>query len=311
MNRVQYRCRLSGSDLPQTYEALPFQAMSQYYDDQDHYAVLGVSPNANEREIRKQYLKLSLEHHPDKNLDDPQAAQAAFICIGQAYQVLSDPVKRAEYDKIYRLRGFHSAAPKQQRPNTGNGGSGFATGFTGSGNTDSSGYNAYATNQNTRPQQQQQQQQQQYASYKEAFEATMADLSEDELRDVTGAAATLGGIVGAILGSRLFKDHHPLLRDVGTSVASAMASQAAASVVKTAHTRSVQKAMAIQEQRERVARGEPIIEDKKPDQSIGKHLQEIILEVVQNSAKEVGNSIQQAADNMMANNRKNKSAGRQ
>jgi curved DNA-binding protein CbpA len=309
MNRVRYRDGLSVKHAVLTINT----RMSQYYDDQDHYAVLGVSPNANEREIRKQYLKLSLEHHPDKNLDDPEAAQAAFVCIGQAYQVLSDPVQRAEYDKIYRLRGFHSAAPKQRpnaRPTSNgsapNGGSGFASEFASSGNTDSSGYNTYATNQTTKPQQQQQ-----YATYKEAFEATMADLSEDELRDVTGAAATLGGIVGAILGSRLFKDH-PLLRDVGASVTSAVASQAAASVVRAAHTKSVQKAMAIQDQRERVARGEPIIEDKKPDnQSIGEHLKEIILEVVQNSAKEVGNTIQQAAVDMMTNRRKKTSTGRQ
>lgn len=65
----------------------------------NHYATLGVSPDATPAEVRKAYKRLALVHHPDKV---PASAQAAatvrFRAVKEAYDVLGDPDKRALYD---------------------------------------------------------------------------------------------------------------------------------------------------------------------------------------------------------------------
>jgi curved DNA-binding protein CbpA len=66
------------------------------------YDVLGVLPTASQQEIRKAYLRLSLRYHPDKNIDNPEAAKAQFIRVGQANEILSDPIRRADYDRSLR-----------------------------------------------------------------------------------------------------------------------------------------------------------------------------------------------------------------
>jgi DnaJ homolog subfamily C member 7 len=63
----------------------------------DYYKILGVEKDANELDIKKAYRKLAIVHHPDKNPDDEQAAER-FKDIGEAYETLSDPQKRARYD---------------------------------------------------------------------------------------------------------------------------------------------------------------------------------------------------------------------
>ena len=65
----------------------------------DHYEVLGVGRSANADEIKAAFRKLAAQHHPDRNPDDPKAA-SRFKEINAAYQVLSDPQRRAMYDRF-------------------------------------------------------------------------------------------------------------------------------------------------------------------------------------------------------------------
>ncbi|KIK10107.1 hypothetical protein K443DRAFT_670736 [Laccaria amethystina LaAM-08-1] len=65
--------------------------------DTELYELLGVSPDASEDEVKKAYRKKAKEHHPDKNINDPEAGQK-FQEIGAAYEILSDPQSRAAYD---------------------------------------------------------------------------------------------------------------------------------------------------------------------------------------------------------------------
>jgi curved DNA-binding protein len=65
----------------------------------DYYSILGVSKNASQDEIKKAYRKLAVKYHPDKNQGDKKAEEK-FKDIGEAYEVLKDPVKRKKYDQL-------------------------------------------------------------------------------------------------------------------------------------------------------------------------------------------------------------------
>lgn len=76
----------------------------------DHYITLGIDKNSSQDEIKSAYRKLASKHHPDKGGDT-----ATFQQIQSAYETLSDPNKRAEYDNPRPAGGFHfhqgSSAP--------------------------------------------------------------------------------------------------------------------------------------------------------------------------------------------------------
>lgn len=72
---------------------------------EDFYTVLGVSRDASQDEIKKAYRKLARENHPDRNPDDPKA-EDRFKSVQQAYDTLSDPEKRKQYDAGGMFSGF-------------------------------------------------------------------------------------------------------------------------------------------------------------------------------------------------------------
>ncbi len=83
----------------------------------DYYQILGISRNAKESEVKKAYRRLARRNHPDVNPGD-KAAEERFKKVQEAYDVLSDPKKRAMYDKY----GFYSENFKEP---PGGGGAGF------------------------------------------------------------------------------------------------------------------------------------------------------------------------------------------
>jgi len=68
-------------------------------DKRDYYEVLGVSREAGIDEIKKAYRKAALKHHPDRNKGNPEA-EVRFKESAEAYEVLSDPQKRQQYDRF-------------------------------------------------------------------------------------------------------------------------------------------------------------------------------------------------------------------
>jgi molecular chaperone DnaJ len=89
----------------------------------DFYEVLGVSKSASQDEIKKAYRELARKWHPDRNPDD-EGAEERFKEIQQAYDALSDPEKRKQYDAGGRFAGFGAGGFP------GGGGGGFPGGFS-------------------------------------------------------------------------------------------------------------------------------------------------------------------------------------
>src|SRR5213080_4405852 len=71
--------------------------LSMATNKRDFYEVLGVSRSAGDEELKKAFRRLAKQYHPDTNKE--QGAEARFIEINEAYEVLSDPQKRTAYDR--------------------------------------------------------------------------------------------------------------------------------------------------------------------------------------------------------------------
>ncbi|XP_061882105.1 dnaJ homolog subfamily A member 3, mitochondrial-like isoform X2 [Entelurus aequoreus] len=90
-----------------------FHSSSRCADKQDFYEVLGVARTASQKDIKKAYYQLAKEYHPDTNPDDPQAKEK-FAKLAEAYDVLSDELKRKQYD-MYGSAGFDPNRGSQQQ----------------------------------------------------------------------------------------------------------------------------------------------------------------------------------------------------
>ncbi|XP_042498369.1 dnaJ homolog subfamily B member 4 [Macadamia integrifolia] len=94
----------------------------------DYYNILKVNRNATDDDLKKSYRRLAMKWHPDKNPTNKKEAEAKFKQISEAYEVLSDPQKRAVYDQ-YGEEGLKGATPGS----SGGGGGGFPFGGGSSG----------------------------------------------------------------------------------------------------------------------------------------------------------------------------------
>jgi curved DNA-binding protein len=90
---------------------------------EDYYNILGINRSATPDEIKRAHRKLAKQYHPDRNPGD-KAAEAKFKEVQEAYEVLSDPAKRQDYDQFGRAGvGHFQEQPQGQRVYTWGGGS--------------------------------------------------------------------------------------------------------------------------------------------------------------------------------------------
>src|SRR4030067_1386019 len=94
----------------------------------DYYEILGVSRDADDKQLKKAFRKFARKYHPDLNPNN-KGSEQRFKEINEAYEVLSDPTKRKQYDS-YGHAAFDAGFQGSEgfRPQTGGVGSGGAQG---------------------------------------------------------------------------------------------------------------------------------------------------------------------------------------
>ena len=80
----------------------------------DYYTVLGLARDASDEDLKKVYRKLAMKHHPDRNPDDKGSSEDKFKEAKEAYEILTDPKKRAAFTTKKR-RSVRSAAWRRRK----------------------------------------------------------------------------------------------------------------------------------------------------------------------------------------------------
>jgi molecular chaperone DnaJ len=84
---------------------------------EDHYTLLGLRRDASLDEIKKAYRQLALRHHPDRTQNNPHDTEI-FKAVSLAFAILSNPEKRAEYDRLLAATDRPTANPRARRTRT-------------------------------------------------------------------------------------------------------------------------------------------------------------------------------------------------
>lgn len=208
-----------------------------------YYDVLGIPRTADQKAIRQAYLRASLASHPDKNPGNEEESKAKFIEVGEAYNTLKDATSRAQYDREIAT-GAYRARRRQQRAHEG-----------------STSKDCVQMNR-------------EFDNFMDMFDSTMAGMSEQELNIAMGAAAFVGSVVGSIIGSRAAKGNS-FLSPAACMVGSAMASQAASTLVKSLHEDSTQRVIEKDERDAAIARGESV-----PEHTAGEGKERILKDAI-------------------------------
>ncbi len=95
------------------YTIIIFLFIERIYSGEDFYKILEVNKNAELKEIKSSYRKLSAKYHPDKNPGNKEA-QEKFIKINKDYETLTDPEKKKIYD-IYGEEGLEKEGQLSER----------------------------------------------------------------------------------------------------------------------------------------------------------------------------------------------------
>ncbi len=179
--------------------------------EETYYDILGVGRNASDKDIRKAYLKGSMKFHPDKNPNDMHGeCKKRFVQIGEAYEVLSDPSKRLEYDREleHGQYGRHKLRQRQGKEE------------------DEFGS---------------------FDNYRQAFDEHVAGMSEEELNAAIGLASVVGSVIGSFVGAKLASSNknsrngNSFLGVAGSLLGSAIGGQLAGECVKSVHESSVER----------------------------------------------------------------------
>ncbi|MBD2139662.1 DnaJ domain-containing protein [Anabaena sp. FACHB-1237] len=89
--------------------------MQNLQDFRDYYEILGVSKDASSEEIKKVYRRLARQYHPDLNPGNKESEEK-FKVIGEAYEILSDPSRRSQYDQFSRYWKQNGFTGNRQTP---------------------------------------------------------------------------------------------------------------------------------------------------------------------------------------------------
>jgi molecular chaperone DnaJ len=84
---------------------------------EDHYTLLGLGRDASVDEIKKAYRQLAMRHHPDRTQNNPQDTEI-FKAVAVAFATLSNPERRAEYDRLLAAAERRNAKTRSQRTRT-------------------------------------------------------------------------------------------------------------------------------------------------------------------------------------------------